>query len=84
MVELWPNSCWKLDSSPNPHEANLLKLDISKSESQLRWHPTWSLETSLKKIVQWQKSYESGANMHDICSKEISQFIKDSKNNGHN
>jgi len=84
MVELWPNSYWKLDSSPNPHEANLLKLDISKSESQLRWHPTWSLETSLKKIVQWQKSYESGANMHDICSKEISQFIKDSKNNGHN
>lgn len=79
MVELWPNSNWKLDSSPNPHEANLLKLDISKAESQLRWYPTWRLETSLKKIVQWQKSYELGANMHDICLNEINQFIKDSK-----
>ena len=32
MTKLWPNSSWQLDSSINPHEANLLKLDISKAE----------------------------------------------------
>jgi CDP-glucose 4,6-dehydratase len=84
MTKLWPNSSWQLDSSINPHEANLLKLDISKAESQLNWVPTWNLETSLEKIVQWQHSWDSGADMHTVCLAEIKQFIKDSSKNGRN
>ena len=84
MTKLWPNSSWQLDSSINPHEANLLKLDISKAESQLNWVPTWNLETSLEKIVQWQHSWDSGADMHKVCLTEINHFIKDSSKNGHN
>jgi CDP-glucose 4,6-dehydratase len=84
MTKLWPNSSWQLDSSNNPHEANLLKLDISKAESQLNWVPTWNLETSLEKIVQWQHSWDSGADMHTVCLEEIKQFIKDSSKNGRN
>ena len=84
MTKLWPNSSWQLDSSINPHEANLLKLDISKAESQLNWVPTWNLETSLEKIVQWQHSWDSGADMHKVCLTEIKHFIKDSSKNGHN
>jgi CDP-glucose 4,6-dehydratase len=84
MTKLWPNSSWQLDSSNNPHEANLLKLDISKAESQLNWVPTWNLETSLEKIVQWQHAWDSGADMHKVCLAEIKQFIKDSSKNGHN
>lgn len=84
MTKLWPNSSWQLDSSINPHEANLLKLDISKAESQLNWVPTWNLETSLEKIVQWQHSWDSGADMHTVCLAEIKQFIKDSSKNRRN
>jgi len=79
MTKLWPNSSWQLDNSTNPHEANLLKLDISKARSQLNWNPTWNLETSLKKIVQWQKICDTGADMHGVCINEINEFIKDSQ-----
>jgi len=84
MSKLWPNSSWRLDSSINPHEANLLKLDISKAESQLNWIPTWNLETSLEKIVEWENLWDSGADMHRVCLSEIKQFIKDSSKNVQN
>ena len=78
MSSLWPNSSWQLDKSENPYEANFLKLDISKVKSKLKWHPTWNLETSLQKIVEWHKQWLSNSNMQDICIEEINQFIKNS------
>jgi CDP-glucose 4,6-dehydratase len=84
LSDLWPNSSWQLDKSDNPHEANLLKLDISKAKSKLSWSPVWNLEKSLEKIVQWQKSWSLKTNnAHDLCVGEINQFIKDS-NSKHN
>jgi CDP-glucose 4,6-dehydratase len=81
MSDCWPGSSWQLDKLDNPHEANLLKLDISKAESQLNWSPVWDLEKSLEKIVQWQKSWSAkNSNAYDLCVNEINQYIKDSTN----
>jgi CDP-glucose 4,6-dehydratase len=81
MSNLWLGSSWEYDDSDNPHEANLLKLDISKAKSKLNWHPTWSLEKSLEKIVQWHKNWSiKNFNTQDICMNEIQNYIKDSKN----
>jgi len=84
MTRLWPDSSWLHDVSQNPHEASLLKLDISKAISKLNWSPTWNLETSLQKIVQWQNQFNSRSNMHDVCLLEINQFIEDSKKDKQN
>lgn len=84
ITRLWPGSSWQLDTTENPHEANLLKLDISKAKLKLNWKPTWNLETSLEKIVQWHRDWLSQSNnTQDICMNEIQQYIKDSRN-GHN
>ena len=53
MTFLWPGSSWKLDVEDNPHEAKLLKLDISKASYILGWTPMWSLDVTLGKIVRW-------------------------------
>lgn len=81
ITKLWPGSSWQLDKSENPHEANLLKLDISKAKQKLNWKPTWNLETSLEKIIHWHNTWLSKSNdTQDICIKEIEQYTKDSKN----
>jgi CDP-glucose 4,6-dehydratase len=81
MTKLWPGSSWQLDKSENPHEANLLKLDISKAKSKLQWKPVWSLETALNKIVKWHTSWIAQASStQELCIKEINQYIEDSKN----
>lgn len=39
------------------HEANLLMLDIKKSEDELNWHPVWSAQDAVKHTVDWYKDY---------------------------
>ena len=49
---------WARDGVEQPHEANLLKLDCSKAQAKLGWVPKWDLETAIKKITQWHKSFQ--------------------------
>ncbi len=39
-----------------PHEASLLRLDITKAKKKLNWQPTWNIEESLEKTVDWYKN----------------------------
>lgn len=77
MINLWPGASWNLDQGDNPHEAKLLKLDISKASTTLGWTPTWNLETTLAKIVRWQNSFSKGSDMRAECINEINEFAED-------
>ena len=77
MTTLWPGTSWKLDKDDNPHEARLLKLDISKAITILKWKPNWNLKITLEKIVKWHQLFISKQNMQVACINEIDQFIKD-------
>jgi len=79
MTSLWPGASWRLDRHDNPHEAMLLKLDISKASAILGWAPTWSLETTLAKITGWHKYWIEGADMRVECINEINEYTKDMK-----
>jgi CDP-glucose 4,6-dehydratase len=39
------------------HEAEVLKLDNTKSISLLGWKPMWNTEIAIEKTIQWYKSY---------------------------
>ena len=75
MSDNWDNSpSWKLDSSENPHEATYLKLDISKAKSILNWSPKWTLETTLKSIIEWNSKYNKNENMYDYMVSTINHY----------
>ena len=69
------NAKWQQDTSFQPHEAGLLKLDCSKASQQLRWEPKWNLETAIEKIIQWHKAYLARENMQAITLGQIDQYI---------
>lgn len=76
MVEAWgEGASWQLDQDPQPHEANFLKLDISKARGRLHWSPTWDLETTLARIVNWHRAWLSGEDMQVCCLEEISAYM---------
>jgi CDP-glucose 4,6-dehydratase len=79
MTTLWPGASWRLDQDDNPHEATLLKLDISKASAMLGWAPTWDLNVTLGRIVRWHKCWLEGADMRVECINEINEFTKDMK-----
>ena len=75
LCESWDKKAtWTLQPGDHPHEANFLKLDISKARQRLQWTPRWSLQTSLTNITEWHKAWLAGRNMQDICLQQISQY----------
>lgn len=75
MVECWgEGASWLLDQDTHPHEAQLLKLDISKAESQLKWHPRWTLESTLDRIIEWHRCWLSGGDVKVKTLEQISEY----------
>lgn len=72
MVNHWGDGAsWQLDNSPRQHEAQLLKLDISKASAKLKWHPRWSLAKALSSIAEWHQYWLSG---YDVRQKTLDQI----------
>lgn len=77
MTAMWDNSSWKIDQNLNPHEADYLKLDISKAKFKLGWSPTWDLSYTLEKIVDWHKAWLNNEDIRGVCLAEIEEYIRD-------
>ena len=63
-----------LDNVSQPHEAGLLKLDISKARSNLLWHPKISIKESLGLVWSWEEARRSGADMRMTTKSQISNY----------
>ena len=67
---------WKNMSEANaPHEANFLKLDCSKSKTVLCWHPKWTINNAIVKIVEWEKAVQNGVLAREITDKQIKEYF---------
>ncbi len=77
LSEYWGNGAqWHLSAGEHPHEAHYLKLDCSKAKMRLNWQPVWDLDTTLEKIVAWQKAWLAKEDMHQYTINEIKQYMK--------
>jgi CDP-glucose 4,6-dehydratase len=75
LCEAWgEGASWSLQPGSHPHEANFLKLDISKARQRLPWVPRWPLETALGHITDWHHAWLAGRDMHATCLQQISQY----------
>ena len=63
----------KPDASGEPHEAGLLKLDISKAMLELDWHPKLNSEQAIELTIDWYKNAGNGA--LEYCEKQINAYF---------
>ncbi len=78
LCENWGHgSSWTLQAGDHPHEANFLKLDISKARQRLHWTPRWSLDTALDRITEWHQAWLAKQDMRAFCLQQISQYQAD-------
>lgn len=64
-------STWQRDNTPQPHEANYLKLDSSKAKVKLGWHPRWNLQSALDYTLAWHEAWKRGA---DVAATSLAQI----------
>ncbi len=76
MIKKWGGGArWERDADFHPHEARYLKLDISKAAEQLRWRPSWCLDETLTRIVDWHRAWLDKANVRECCLAEIRDYV---------
>lgn len=76
-VKHWGNGLkWINKYDGGPHEANFLKLDCSKLKTTFGWKPHWSLETAVKKVVEWSKAWLVGEDVRTVMDRQIKEFLE--------
>jgi CDP-glucose 4,6-dehydratase len=77
ICEKWDGQAnYEIDSSKHPHEAHYLKLDCSKAHAKLGWHPRWSLEEALDKILEWVMKYKEKGDMYNISIRQVEEYMQ--------
>ncbi len=77
---------YKIMSDKGPHEAGFLKLDCTKLRSTFLWEPTWSIDDTLEKIVEFERlrkllldagagKAQTAAELSACMSKQIHAFL---------
>jgi CDP-glucose 4,6-dehydratase len=63
----------KVDSN-NPHEAGLLKLDISKALNLLNWKPVFNAQIAIERTINWYKKYYNGIASSELMKSDIEYY----------
>ena len=80
----WGNGDYKIDTSNQPHEAGLLKLDTSKVRTFLGWKPVYNIFETSKRTINWYKHFYNAIEkekLYKITVNEIWDHIKYLDNN---
>lgn len=73
--KLW-NIQIEIEESAQFREAQILKLDISKSITRIGWEPKWNIEDSIENIIDWTKHYHEQKNIRAICLRQIEEYFR--------
>lgn len=72
---LWGEGAgWEIDGGAHPHEASVLKLDISKARSGLGWSPRMPLDRALAWVVEWYRAYREGGDLRAVTRAQIERY----------
>jgi CDP-glucose 4,6-dehydratase len=79
LVAIWGNGAgYRIEQQEGaPHEAHLLKLDISKARNRLAWQPRWSLDRCLQAVGQWHRAYCDRADVREMTLRQIAEYEAD-------
>lgn len=57
-----------------PHEAKLLRLDISKAINELNWKPRWNSDKALEMTLNWYRRYRDTGAL-ELCREQINEYF---------
>lgn len=74
-INCWGGGIYRSIIDPNnPHEAGLLKLDISKVLNELNWKPILSAQNAIERAINWYKNYYNGTGASILMRSDIEYY----------
>jgi CDP-glucose 4,6-dehydratase len=81
MKQAWPEMKYTVENnSSHLHEAALLRLDCTKANTVINWHPVWDMTTGIIKTTNWYKTYYNEGRV--ITGDDLSDYINDAHGKG--
>jgi len=83
-IRNWGTGDYKVDTSSQPHEASLLKLDTSKARIFLGWKPVYNIYETIKRTINWYKNFYNSTEkkkLYKITVSEIREYMRCLDNN---
>ncbi len=75
-IKYWKAGTYSVDiSDNNPHEAGLLKLDISKAIKELNWKPVFSTKKAVEMTINWYINFFNNVPASDLMKKDIQYYL---------
>ena len=80
LVDIFCN-CWQSDvkwivkDDGGPHEAKFLKLDCSKLKETFGWKSVFTIDTAMKKTVEWTREWITGNDLLSCMDRQIEEFV---------
>ena len=76
LCSLWPDAKgWRsTETAGQPHEAQTLRLDVTKARTRRGWHPRWSLEQALAASVAVYRSQKRGPDLRSLLREQIEHY----------
>lgn len=78
LCALWPGANYDIAAEAHaPHEAPILRLDATKAERDLGWHPRWDIHRTLTETSAWYQRFSEGANLRSFSLTQIEDYCQD-------
>ena len=76
-INCWGTGSFKVEqAADHPHEAGLLKLDISKAIADLKWQPKLNASKAVEITINWYKSFvHSKSEIDSITAAQILDYL---------
>ncbi len=83
LINYWGSGSYELINGIQKHEANLLKLDLSKSLQKLKFSAILDVDECLEMTVAWYKEfYYNPKNIENFTRKQIQAYTKKAESSG--
>lgn len=77
LVAAWGTGSVEIQGNAGqPHEAGLLKLDVSKAAAGLAWHGLWDVERTIRETVTWYRDPDAGS---ALTRRQIAAYTADAR-----
>jgi CDP-glucose 4,6-dehydratase len=85
VVSEWGSGQWAPEplGADAPHEARLLKLDVTKAVEDLGWRPVWCAADAVRRATSWYRDFYAGeGDAATLVSAELDTYISDAVDAG--
>lgn len=74
-INIWGEGNLNIAQDANaPHEAHLLRLDISKAAGELKWFPKMRAEEAIQRTINWYKAFYDGGEAKRLIEEDLAYY----------